>query len=358
MNTVIGNLFDRAERAGAALVICDDQDRIVRVNQTHAHIYNFVDYKPQPTFEDHLWQIIQARKAADPVVYRDPQAWIGASTQFRKISDYAQFITRHSDGRILFVCHERIRDVKSWCYQVRIDITQEVAARFTGGGELFGPACWEGTFAPLARNSTVPITNVLEAMPAAAGLIMRRGKLLDANEALIEILREGDGLLRADDRVAAREPSEQAEFLRHLTHFFQAESQRTPIAMRISRRDSDEPYFISVSSLLDQEREAWDSSHIGVLTVANPSVAPSIDPRLLMEFFGITLAEAEVAAALGAGHAIALIAKKRGVQTNTIYAHIKKIIEKTGYKGQSDIARRVSDLARIFGNRQHIRQRQ
>jgi DNA-binding CsgD family transcriptional regulator len=70
---------------------------------------------------------------------------------------------------------------------------------------------------------------------------------------------------------------------------------------------------------------------------------------------GLTLAEAEVAAALGAGHTIVCISKQRGVQVNTIYAQIKKIVEKTGYKGQADIARRVSDLSRIFGNRQYAR---
>ncbi len=35
MTPVVGNLFDRAERVGAALLICDDQDRIVRVNSRH-----------------------------------------------------------------------------------------------------------------------------------------------------------------------------------------------------------------------------------------------------------------------------------------------------------------------------------
>lgn len=357
INSTICNLFDQAERAGAALMICNARDQIVKVNRIHSQIYNFIDFSLHPTFEDATWRCIDQRKMADPFVYQDPQAWLSAAARARKTSDYAQFITRHTDGRVLMVCYERVKGVTDWWYQVRIDITQELKARFKQEGVPIGPACWEGTFAPLARNSTVPITNVLEAMPAAAALIMRRGKILDANRALFTVLRNGDGLLKIDDRVVAREPSEQAEFQRRLARFFEPGGQRSPVAMRISRLDSTEPYFLSVSPLLDQGREAWDGGHIAVLTVANPLEVPTIDPRMLVEFFGITPTEAEIAAALGSGHTVVCIAKQRGVATNTVYAHIKKIIEKTGYTGQADIARRVSDLSRIFGNRGSIRER-
>ncbi len=353
MNSAIGNLFDRAERAGAALLIGDDEDRIVRVNKKHMQIYDFMDFSTRPTFNQFQWRGIESRKMADPVVYQDPHAWISAAARSRIVCEYSQFITHHSDGRVMLICYEKVKSAKSWWYQARIDITQEVKARFAQGGALFGPASWDGTFAPLARNSTVSVTNVLEAMPAAAGLIMSRGKLLDANRALSALLREGDGLWTVDGRVAARDKSEQEEFLRRLNGFFAPEGQRRPVTMRISRRDSEDAYFLNVSPLLDQEREAWDNGHIGVLTVANPSIGPSIDPRMLVEFFGITFAEAEVAAALGAGHTVVCIAEERGVQPNTIHAQIKKIIEKTGYKGQADIARRVSDLTRVFGHRRY-----
>jgi DNA-binding CsgD family transcriptional regulator len=351
MNSVVGNLFDRAERAGAALLICDDQDRIIKVNKKHAQIYDFVEYASRPTFEEFLWGCINNRKMANPFVYQDPHAWLGASARFRQISNYSQFITYHTDGRVFLVCYEKVKGATNWAYQARIDITQEVKTRIRQDGGLIGPACWEGTFAPLDRNSSVPIINVLNAMPTAAGLIMRRGQLLDANGALVTLLREGDGLSKMDGRVVAWDPAEQAEFLHRLNRFFEPGSLRTPVAMRISRAESEEPYFITVSSLLDPRRETWDNRHIGVLTVANPADTPSIDPRMLVEFLGLTFAEAEVAAALGAGHTTACIAEQKGVQVNTVYAQIKKIIEKTGYKGQADIARRVSDLARIFGSR-------
>ena len=202
----------------------------------------------------------------------------------------------------------------------------------------------------MTRNSVVPIVNVLEAMPAAAGLIMSGGKLLDANQRLRAILADGDGLLQRDDRVVVREPSEHTEFLRRLNRFFRTKGQPVPMAMRVSRQESNRPYFITVSVLSDQAQTTWDNSHIAVLTVASPSKMPSLDPRLLVEFWGITRTEAKIALALAEGHTIVCIAEERGVQVNTVYAQIKSILEKTGYTGQTDIARRIADIARVFGS--------
>jgi DNA-binding CsgD family transcriptional regulator len=349
VNAVVGDLFDRAERAGAALMICDGQDRILRANRKHAQIYNFIDFSTRPTFEEFVRGSVNSRKMADPFVYQDPQAWLNAAARSRQTCDYSQFITRHTDGRVMMVSYEKIKAAENGWYQARIDITDKLKARLKQDGVLLGPTCWEGMFAPLTRIRSVPITNVLEAMPAAAGLIMPRGKLLDANRALFALLCEGDGLLRVEDRVVVRDPSEQAEFQRRLGGFFQPGACRATVAMRISRQESQRPYFLTVSPLLDSGHETWNDGQIAVLTVANPSVAPAIDPAILAEFLGLTPAEAEVAAALGAGHTVVFIAQQRGASIHTIYSQIKKIIEKTGYKGQADIARHVSDIARIFG---------
>jgi len=351
ISTAMGNLLDRAERAGAALIICDAQDRIIRVNDKHVKIYNFIDYSIMPTFEQFLWTSINNRKMANGEVYRDPHSWISATAQSRKSCKYLQFTTKHNDERMFLVSYEKILDSSHWWYQTRIDITEDIKKHFKDGNYLLGPSLWDGTFAPMARNTTVPIANVLGAMPAAAGLIMAKGKLIDANQSLSNLLREGDGLRLIGGRVVIRNNQEQVEFLKKIDHFFAPAGSRLSVNMRISREDSEDVYFLNVSSLLDQNRETWDSGHIGVITVANPSITPTIDPNMLVTFFGITLAEAEVAAALGAGQSVSTIAQKRMVQINTIHAQIKKIVEKTGYKGQADIARRVSDVARIFGSR-------
>ena len=108
MTTVIGNLLDRAERAGAALVICDGQNRIVKVNKAHAQSYNFIEYATRPTFDQFLMRGIEAQHTADPLAYQDPHAWINTSARARQFCDYFQFITRRVDGKVFLVSYERV----------------------------------------------------------------------------------------------------------------------------------------------------------------------------------------------------------------------------------------------------------
>jgi DNA-binding CsgD family transcriptional regulator len=346
ISTAMGKLLDRAERVGAALVICDGKDKIIRVNNKHAQIYNFVDFNAQPTFEDFLWSNIHNRKMANKKIYENPQAWLKSSAVYRDTYDYHQFVTHHMDGRVVLVFYEKVNDLEKWSYQIRIDITNEMRARFGWNGVTSEPVHWQGLSTPYFMGSS---SGFLETVPAASGLILARGLLLDANRALLTILNDADGLRVVDGRVTVRTWSEQATFSKRLERFFSLTGQRR-ISLRVSRLDSTEAYFLTVTPLLDRGRETWEGGHVGVLTVANPAAMPAVDPSLLVEFFEITWTEAEVAAALGRGQSTAKIAECRGVQVNTIHAHIKSILRKTGCTGQIDIARRVVDIARVFGS--------
>ena len=346
MSTAMGHLLDRAERIGAALVICDGTDKIIKANHMHAQIYNFVDFNVQPTFEAFLWRCIETRKLANPIVYRDPQEWMNASISYRRLCDYSNFMTKHTDGRVFLVYYEKVLNSNPWWYQVRIDITKDMKARFGWHEATSEPIHWQGLSAPHFMGLS---SNLLETVPVASGLIMTRGRLLDANRALSAILSDADGLRLVDGRVTVQAWSGQVEFSKRLDYFFSPPNQGR-ISLRVSRLDSTEAYFLTVAPLLDRGRETWDGGRIGVLTVADPAAMPAVDLNLLMEFFEITWAEAEVAAALGRGQSTAKIAECRGVQVNTVHAHIKSIIRKTGCTGQSDIARRVVDIARVFGS--------
>ncbi len=117
MNTLFGNLLDRAERAGAALVICDEHDTIIKANDAHVKIYDCVDYSAMPTFEEFSLRFIEGRKTGNELIYQDPHAWMQAAAQFRRTSDYSQFIARLADGRVMLVCYEKVKDTNNWWYQ-------------------------------------------------------------------------------------------------------------------------------------------------------------------------------------------------------------------------------------------------
>lgn len=53
------------------------------------------------------------------------------------------------------------------------------------------------------------------------------------------------------------------------------------------------------------------------------------DPALLRQLFGLTAAEARVAAALARGGSTRGVALETGVQENTVLAHVKRLLQKT-----------------------------
>lgn len=64
---------------------------------------------------------------------------------------------------------------------------------------------------------------------------------------------------------------------------------------------------------------------------------PQPEESLLQDLFGLTPAEATVALALAQGELAGDIARARGVQPNTVNAHIKKLLLKTGTQRQSQL---------------------
>jgi DNA-binding CsgD family transcriptional regulator/PAS domain-containing protein len=352
MQADIGDLLDRAERANAAITVFDEQNRVVGWNQALAQLYTFIDFGQPQTYENIVQELVSRQLMNVALGDRDPKDWLAQAVQFHRVTDFAQFVRRLSDGRILLLTHEKIAGTPNWWYQTRIDITAEMMERIRYGQVLLGADNWGRRFAPIAGPSGALIEDVLEAMPTAAAVIKGRGQLLDANRAFHALLRRGDGLLEVDGRVMARKVSEQTILNERITKFIQDPSNPSSVVMRISRADRDEPYFVCISQLVKGSRPVWsEDTRIAVMTVADPRHEPTIDPQMLAEFFQITLAEAQIAADLGTGRSVQEIASQRGVTVNTVYSQVKSILGKTGFKGQADIARRVVGLSWVFGQK-------
>jgi DNA-binding CsgD family transcriptional regulator len=69
-----------------------------------------------------------------------------------------------------------------------------------------------------------------------------------------------------------------------------------------------------------------------------PVTLPQAPPvELVQSLFDLTPAEARVARSLAAGETVETIASARGVSQNTIRAHVRGVLEKTGCNRQVDI---------------------
>lgn len=72
------------------------------------------------------------------------------------------------------------------------------------------------------------------------------------------------------------------------------------------------------------------------LTLCDPE-RQALDPGLLQPMFDLTSSEAAVACALAGGLSTAQVAHRLGVQANTVLAHVKRALAKTGTHRQAEM---------------------
>lgn len=83
--------------------------------------------------------------------------------------------------------------------------------------------------------------------------------------------------------------------------------------------------------------DAAASGRVHLLITLRDPEAEALDQGLAQAMFGLTRAEARVAAALVGGQGTDQIAHALGVQTNTVLAHIKRTLTKTGATRQVEL---------------------
>lgn len=72
-----------------------------------------------------------------------------------------------------------------------------------------------------------------------------------------------------------------------------------------------------------------------------------LDPLIISHAFGLTPAEAQVAATLVAGQTIAEVAKSRGVSLETVRSQVRSICAKVGVSRQADLTRVLTQLPQV-----------
>jgi DNA-binding CsgD family transcriptional regulator len=115
------------------------------------------------------------------------------------------------------------------------------------------------------------------------------------------------------------------------------------------RRKAGHPYVALVAPLGPeclpflgrQQRRA-------LILISNPDRARVDLPRRLIEIFGLSPAEAQLAAGLHSGKRLEELAEHRRVSANTIKTQVKSIFTKTGAVRQSDLIRVLSSLPETY----------
>ncbi|WP_431271286.1 helix-turn-helix transcriptional regulator [Dankookia sp. P2] len=200
------------------------------------------------------------------------------------------------------------------------------------------------------------LVGALEILPRAALLVDGAMRVLRTNQAGAALLTARDGLQTdRDGGVLRARQAEETAALRRLVVAAVAGPGATPITeatehLCLSRPPPPRPPLIVAVLPLG----AAGASSMGLppeaaalLLVTDP--AQRRDPPslpLLREAFGLTRAEAEVAARAGQGEEVARIAEALGITPGTTRLHLHRVFEKTGVHRQAELALVLARLQR------------
>jgi DNA-binding CsgD family transcriptional regulator len=118
-------------------------------------------------------------------------------------------------------------------------------------------------------------------------------------------------------------------------------------AIALSRPSLSTPLPVLVAPLRGQWTPPAAPRAAAAVFVTDPERSGTVAGRQLVELFGLTPAEAQLAVALLAGKRLAHIAAERGVQLPTVRNQLRAVLAKTGTGRQAELVRLLATLPAI-----------
>lgn len=190
-------------------------------------------------------------------------------------------------------------------------------------------------------------------LPIGVVLLDRRGHVLHANRLAWEVLRAGDGLKVQLTRLTAASPEEQRKLDRlalATTATAQGDMAMPGGSLTISRTSFKPSYSVFIAPISGPSSEPsgilGDLQPSAIAIINNPEWMAQIPSEVLEERYGLTSAEARLAAELATGSSLKEASEEFGVSTGTVRTQLKQIFTKTNTHRQTDLVRLlVTDLA-------------
>jgi DNA-binding CsgD family transcriptional regulator len=195
------------------------------------------------------------------------------------------------------------------------------------------------SFQDRGRRGSVAV-GALDQLRAGVIVTNNSGEVIEINRAAEAILQLDDGLNIRNGRLCARRTFETARVAKLIAGATaDAKLGTTGGRMLVGRSDGLPPYALTVAPL--RTNMAVDDRRLALIVVVDPQRhSPSEED--LAEFFGLSPAEARLAAALLTGKTLSRIAASTGVRITTLRTQLSSILRKVDAERQSDLIRILS----------------
>lgn len=183
----------------------------------------------------------------------------------------------------------------------------------------------------------------LEKVSWGAILIESGNRISFANRIAESILRCGDGLINRLGKLGTRTLADNAKLAQAIDLARQGEGSALAVA-----RGGLSSYTLLITPL--GERQGWLAMREQTILVAvtDPERPSDVNIDRLKSIYGLTTAEAALAARLATGSELTQAARQLGIQHETARTHLKRVFLKLGVSKQSELVSRVVREAMIL----------
>lgn len=205
-----------------------------------------------------------------------------------------------------------------------------------------------GRYADGARQ----LARVLQVMPGPALLLDRAGRISHANPAAEALLRQRDGLTTDREgglRLAAALPVETAALMRAVTEALSVAAGSDAVLrppLRLARPSGRAPLLVILVPLPPPAFALWELTEAAraLVLVIDPAPQPLAAAEAAGAAFGLTPAEARVAALIAGGLGGPQAAAILGISPTTLKSHLLRCFDKTGVRSQAGLIRLLGAL--------------
>jgi DNA-binding CsgD family transcriptional regulator len=196
-----------------------------------------------------------------------------------------------------------------------------------------------------AASHAFALRATLDHLPSAVLLIGADERVAWSNRAAERLLGRADALRVVGGRLHC---SEAGDGIRLRAALAGVRAARLPTATLAVGRWGERPLHVRIDPLT---RDPWAGDRAEgdgaeeypavALFLSEPDAALALDPATLAGLFGLTPAEAALAAAIGAGVTLTDHAATRGIAIGTARIQLKQVLAKTASGRQSELVRRL-----------------
>ncbi|MBM1169651.1 helix-turn-helix transcriptional regulator [Microvirga arabica] len=192
------------------------------------------------------------------------------------------------------------------------------------------------------------LDGLLEANPRAIATLDAKGQPVFVNSAMLALARERDGIVLDATRLRMLNSGDNTRFQHLCASALRLNSGRVAVggSMAVSRPSGKRGYALTVAPLPYSAQVPTGQGGTVLVSIVDPECRRELPVERLTQVFGLTPAEARVAAALSQGDRLEEIAASGSVSVGTVRSQLKAIFAKTGATTQAVLVGLVTQVLR------------